>query len=149
MDKLDRTFEDFFTSLGMGVAACTIIVCVGKLLTQHFFYFIILILLATFLVTCLLTYNGKVFLYFGPLLAGPFGHYLSLLVGKILWYLSSVCDNNHDTQENTGNLWHSLTITITLLQLQTANDGNLQQYPIISGNSACSCQKPLTSVGDC
>ena len=61
MDRLDRTFEDFFTSLGMGVAACTctIIVCVGKLLTQHFFYFIILILLVTLLVTWLLTYQGK------------------------------------------------------------------------------------------
>ena len=59
MDKLDRTFEDFFTSLGMGVAACTIIVCVGKLLTQHFFHFIILILLVTLLATWLLTYNGK------------------------------------------------------------------------------------------
>ena len=50
-DYRDRTYEDFFRSLGFAVILCTLLVSVGKYVTSHYFVLIILCLVVL-LVIC-------------------------------------------------------------------------------------------------
>ena len=43
----DRSYDDFCSSLGVGLAMCTIIVSIGKALTGHYFFYLIFILIIT------------------------------------------------------------------------------------------------------
>ena len=40
--KTDRSYEDFFSSLGVALIICTLIVSIGKLITQYYFCYIII-----------------------------------------------------------------------------------------------------------
>ena len=42
--RIDRSFEDFFSSIGTCVAVSTILVSTGKLLTPYYFYIMVIIL---------------------------------------------------------------------------------------------------------
>ena len=59
--KLDTTYDDISSTMGCAIAVCTILVSMGKLLTNH--YFILLLFLLLLLVVVLRSYNHLVFSY--------------------------------------------------------------------------------------
>ena len=44
--KLDRNFDDFFNSIGVGIVGSTVIVSVGKAVSSYYFVIVILLLVA-------------------------------------------------------------------------------------------------------
>lgn len=61
--KVEKTFDDFFRSLGLAITICTLIVFFGKIITDYYFFYIIFYLTATVLLLTFLSWyrhRGKV-----------------------------------------------------------------------------------------
>ena len=55
--KLDRNYDDFFNSVGFAIVLCTMIVAVGKSITNYYFFYIITFVVLLILSMAIYNYN--------------------------------------------------------------------------------------------